>query len=277
MPRVSVIMPAFNRERQLARAVESVLRQDFGDFELIIVDDASTDGTTEIAELYRDMDQRVVLVSRVINSRTPGSETEPRNDGIRVANGELFAYLDSDNEWHHAFLSVLIRAVDANPDVLLVHCDSLNFYRPGELMKILKTDKRTLVFAGLDCAIFSHDAIVAEEFGRNIYVDTNEMLHRRLVFERLGSFWRVCHPELSRIQMYQGNKFPHRRHNDLDLFERVYATCGEDSIRHVRQVLTRFIYPGAETVGLYDDEAMDTINETVYKKMKDLSKRELPR
>ena len=68
MPVVSVIMPAYNAERYLARAVESVLRQSFGDLELLIVDDGSSDRTVEVARGFAQRDARV----RVLQQRTPG-------------------------------------------------------------------------------------------------------------------------------------------------------------------------------------------------------------
>jgi len=112
MPTVSVIMPAFNAERYLHTAVESVLRQTFDDLELLIVDDGSTDGTVEIAGGYAARDARV----RVLRQTNAGPGPA-RNTGFAAAAGRLFAFLDSDDEWDPAFLEEQVAMLDARPDV----------------------------------------------------------------------------------------------------------------------------------------------------------------
>ena len=93
VPAVSVVMPVFNREDRVARALESVLAQDFPDFELVIVDDASTDGTVQVVERYPD--ERIVVL-RQPEHRFGGAA---RNRGIREARSDLIAFLDSDDEF----------------------------------------------------------------------------------------------------------------------------------------------------------------------------------
>jgi glycosyltransferase involved in cell wall biosynthesis len=92
-PTVSVVMPVYNAERYLAMAVESVLSQTFADFELILVDDKSTDGSKAVAERYAVSDQRVVVLSRATN----GGVTLALNDGCRMARGEFIARMDADD------------------------------------------------------------------------------------------------------------------------------------------------------------------------------------
>ena len=83
MPAVSVVMPAYNVERYLAESIDSVLRQTFRDFELVIVDDGSTDGSYAIAERYRaNHPERIVLVSQ--NNRGLAERTQHRSPcGVR--------------------------------------------------------------------------------------------------------------------------------------------------------------------------------------------------
>ena len=112
MPVVSVIMPAFNAERYLGTAVESVLRQTFADFELLIVDDGSSDGTVAAARAFAERDRRV----RVLQQANAGPGPA-RNRGFRAASGRLFAFLDSDDEWDETFLAEHVAVLDARPDV----------------------------------------------------------------------------------------------------------------------------------------------------------------
>ncbi|PDY48206.1 glycosyltransferase family 2 protein [Bacillus pseudomycoides] len=92
-PLVSVIIPTFNREGIIERAINSVLKQTYSHFELIIVDDASADHTPEIISKYSDERLRYIR----LEENTKG--TKPRNVGIKESKGEFIAFLDSDDEW----------------------------------------------------------------------------------------------------------------------------------------------------------------------------------
>jgi glycosyltransferase involved in cell wall biosynthesis len=91
-PTVSCVMPAYNAVRYLASAINSILGQTFGDFELIVVDDGSTDHTLELLRSYEKRDARVRVISR---SNT--GHTGAINDGIAAAKGELIARMDADD------------------------------------------------------------------------------------------------------------------------------------------------------------------------------------
>ena len=99
MPAVSVIMPAYNVERYLAEAVDSVLAQTYSDFELVIVDDGSTDSSRCIAEHYRAAHPGRITVVAQENRGLAGA----RNTALRVASGRVFALLDSDDGWARRF------------------------------------------------------------------------------------------------------------------------------------------------------------------------------
>lgn len=91
---VSVIIPTYNREFCIERAIHSVLNQSFTDFELIVVDDASNDNTANIIHQFKD--DRIHYVKHPKNKGASAA----RNTGIRLAKGEYIALLDSDDEWH---------------------------------------------------------------------------------------------------------------------------------------------------------------------------------
>ena len=90
MPRVSVIIPAFNAEAFLARALRSVEAQTYSDYEIILIDDGSTDATAEIARSFESV--RYFHQSRQY-------QPVARNRGLREAEGEIVAFLDADDEW----------------------------------------------------------------------------------------------------------------------------------------------------------------------------------
>jgi glycosyltransferase involved in cell wall biosynthesis len=130
-------MPAYNAERYLAAAVESVLRQTFPDLELLIVDDASSDGTLEIAQEYARRDPRV----RVLQQANAGPGPA-RNAAFRAAAGRFFAFLDSDDEWDEKFVAEHVAVLQARPDVDVVVGNARNRggSRDGEPSRPLRRD-----------------------------------------------------------------------------------------------------------------------------------------
>src|SRR3712207_6607816 len=110
---VSVVIPFYNREHCLHRAVESVLAQTFGDWEIVLVDDGSTDRSMEVAQGYvaRHPDR-----IRVFHQRNQG-ETAARNRAISEARGTFIGILDSDDAWDVSFLERTVEAFRACPQV----------------------------------------------------------------------------------------------------------------------------------------------------------------
>ncbi|HXM86821.1 MAG TPA: glycosyltransferase, partial [Solirubrobacteraceae bacterium] len=111
-PRVSVIMAAYNEERFLAEAVESVLAQSFADFELIITDDGSTDATPRIASSYADREPERVRVIRAEQNR---GKPFALNRALAVRRGELIAWLDGDDVMLPDKLARQVAVLDADP------------------------------------------------------------------------------------------------------------------------------------------------------------------
>jgi glycosyltransferase involved in cell wall biosynthesis len=95
MPKVSVVIPAYNRADLLPRSMGSVLNQTFHDIELMVVDDGSTDNTKKLVEEWAARDPRV----KYVWEKNSGYAATPRNVGIGLAKGEYVALLDSDDEW----------------------------------------------------------------------------------------------------------------------------------------------------------------------------------
>jgi len=90
---VSIIMPAYNRAEMIEKAILSTLRQSYSAFELIVIDDASTDGTVAVVKRLMTTDKRIHLIQRTEN----GGVGKARNDGIRHAKGRFIAFHDSDD------------------------------------------------------------------------------------------------------------------------------------------------------------------------------------
>ncbi|MEO8435281.1 MAG: glycosyltransferase [Pyrinomonadaceae bacterium] len=110
-PRISVVVPLYNKAPYVRRALDSISRQTFRDFEVIVVDDGSTDEGPPLVSAYGD--ERVRMVAQV--NLGPGAA---RNRGIERARGELIAFLDADDEWLPDYLAESVRLLDEyGPDV----------------------------------------------------------------------------------------------------------------------------------------------------------------
>src|SRR5271165_4480269 len=103
-PSVSVIIPTFNRASTIGKAIASVVSQTFQDFELIVIDDGSTDETADVLLSFAN-------TIRLIRQENRGVSAA-RNAGIRAARGRWIAFLDSDDEWHRDKLALQVACLD---------------------------------------------------------------------------------------------------------------------------------------------------------------------
>lgn len=120
-PLLSVVIPTWNRARLVPEAVESALAQGAGRVEVIVVDDASDDGTA--GRLERRFGERITLVRRAER----GGPGAARNDGVNAARGHLLAFLDSDDLWLPGKLDAELRLFERFPEAEAVVSDSLVF------------------------------------------------------------------------------------------------------------------------------------------------------
>ena len=118
-PNVSIVLPVFNGERYLCRAVNSILQQTYGDFELLICDNASVDATEEIARDYTGNDQRIHYYR---HNKNIGPNLN-FSHGVDMVAGEYFKWAAHDDELAPDFLQTCINALDDNPQAVL--CQSL--------------------------------------------------------------------------------------------------------------------------------------------------------
>jgi glycosyltransferase involved in cell wall biosynthesis len=116
-PQVSVIIPTYNRGWIIKEAIDSVLAQDYTEFELIVVDDGSTDHTPDVLDLYRN-------VIKVFSQKNKGVSAA-RNRGIAEASGKFIAFLDSDDLWLSQKLSVQIEYFNQTPDALICQTEEV--------------------------------------------------------------------------------------------------------------------------------------------------------
>lgn len=136
---VSVIMPAYNAERTITEAIESVLNQTYSEFELIVINDCSTDETKEIVEKYVASDSRIKLINNSINTGVSTS----RNTGIMNAKGEYIAFLDSDDMWRKDKLEKQLDVMVSNKAILSYTASSFIDSSGKQYNYIMEAEEKT--------------------------------------------------------------------------------------------------------------------------------------
>ena len=129
----SVIIPLYNKAPYIRKALESVLAQTYADYELIIIDDGSTDGSAEIAEaILQDPTSRLIASSphRLIRQANSGVSVA-RNNGVAQASGDYIAFLDADDWWEPTYLERMVQLIKDYPEAGLYACNYV-YYKPGK-------------------------------------------------------------------------------------------------------------------------------------------------
>ncbi len=115
MKKVSVIIPTYNREKTIMRAVQSVLNQTYTNLEVLIIDDGSTDGTADIIKSIQDDRVQYIVLEK------NGGASNARNEGVKRATGEWIAFQDSDDGWRPDKLEKQMSYAEAHPEFAMVY------------------------------------------------------------------------------------------------------------------------------------------------------------
>lgn len=202
-PTISVVMPVFNGEVYLAEAIKSILHQSFQDFEFIIVDDGSTDGTLEILKTFQKSDDRIKVISRP-NTGIVGA----LNDGLARARGEYIARMDADDV--------------SLPD---------RFERQIDYMS-----------SHPNCVLLGTGHVIMDAEGNDLCIQRTELQHDRIVDRQMrGIGGAILHPTTfmrrNAVEQVGGYRLKYQWVEDLDLFLRL-ADLGE--VRNLAEPLLRY-------------------------------------
>lgn len=263
MPTVSIIIPVYNCEAYLRETVDSVLAQDFKDFELIVVDDGSTDSSRDIVRSYSDPRIRLIELS---NSRV----CVARNTGLRESRGEFVAMLDHDDFWFPNKLSSQIALMRDDPGIGLaftidtrwVRDDSGQFPQPGQFAHLSHPGGIDPTYTGwvyhkllLECFVLTSDALIRREVYDRVGAFDESLPYSEDwdLFLRISREYRFARLNqvgtLYRQHPTQGSKLP----RDIDYASRLiegaiarYGKTGPDGTRvdehALRQTLARLSY-----------------------------------
>ena len=167
MAKVTTIIPAYNCERYIKEAIKSVLSQSYGDIELIVVDDNSTDKTGEI---IRSFGPRI----KCIHNPTNGGPSIARNLGIKQASGEYIAFLDHDDIWMPDKIEKQIEIFNKKKDVALVYSNSYN-------INIMGLERGTFFDT-----IKPHRGFVLERLLLDNFIPTSSVVIRKDIVDEIG-------------------------------------------------------------------------------------------
>ncbi|AFM03612.1 glycosyl transferase [Bernardetia litoralis DSM 6794] len=173
MPKVSVMMPAYNVEKYIGEAIESILNQTFQDYELIIIDDGSVDATYQIMQEYAQKSNKI----RVFQNEKNEGLVFTRNRLLELANGEYLAALDSDDISLLDRLEKQVNFLDKNPDIDLLG-GGLEFFRENSDEKnylLFLTDPEQIACKLLFHNMFTQTAIIFRNKVKNLKYDNHPL------------------------------------------------------------------------------------------------------
>ncbi|MCM1089520.1 MAG: glycosyltransferase [Muribaculum sp.] len=200
MPKVSIVMPVYNGERFLKTSIESVIDQTFSDWELLIVNDCSSDGSPAIMEEYAEKDHRIHVIHNLQNQKLPRS----LNIGFDHASGEYWTWTSDDNIYDSQAIETMADYLDEHQNVGLVYTDMHYIDENGEVLSEFRLPMDTFFLEDVVGASFMYRAECAKKAGGydpDVFLveDYDYWLQLRQVTEvaRIPQFlyWYRLHPD----------------------------------------------------------------------------------
>ena len=176
-PEVSIILPTYNRKVLLDRALQSIFSQTYTDYEIVVIDDASTDGT--VGWLQTAYPQITVIAL----DHNQGAAAA-RNVGIRAAQGNIIAFLDSDDQWHNQYLEKQVQSLADHPKAVLSYTQSYSTLEGSDIVRPIKHQP-----------IDHHDLVISMLLG-NFIDSLSQVVIPRWALHKVGPFntrLQVCH------------------------------------------------------------------------------------
>lgn len=160
--KISVVLPVYNGSENISNAIESILNQTFQDFELIIVNDCSTDNTLEIIQRYSARDGRIKIINNCVNMKLPKS----LNVGFANAQGEYFTWTSDDNLFEKKAFETMLAVLELNKEYDMVYSDYNRIDEDGKLIGTMELSApENLLYGNVIGACFLYRRDVARKTG----------------------------------------------------------------------------------------------------------------
>ena len=230
-PLVSIILPTFNRADVISRAIESVINQTYSNYELIIVDDGSSDNTSAIVSKYTSGVKYIKQLNSGVSSA--------RNTGIRSSSGKYIAFIDSDDAWHAEKLELQIKFFqDHSQSNIAIVCTDANFIdmNGNEFVRIRKLQRKstcvldfmTLLkdpYLGLPTVMLDAGCVSRD----NVFDESLKTAEDIDLYLRLGSKYSIgyIHNKLVNVHTSRDSLSSSTQsyEDNILVLERCYATC----------------------------------------------------
>ena len=236
-PTISVVMPTYNREQMLPRAIDSILDQTYKDFELIIVDDASTDKSVEVIKDYMKKDKRIRLIQNEKNSGIAFS----RNRGNDAARGKYIAIMDSDDQSLPHRLELSINFFEKHPDVDAFCGNLLDIEEPVYAQQFLNwQDYKIASDEHALSMMFSNTFYnVASMFKRDFVKKHNIRYNNKYVSAEDYDFWKQFVMKNGKLVSINSPITFVRKHRTN--VESYYTKMGENAAHIQNELISRFL------------------------------------
>ena len=142
--KVSIVLPVYNGAAYLAESIESVIAQNYANWELIIVNDCSTDDTLAIASKYASLDDRIKVFTNPQNLKLP----KTLNAGFEHANGEYYTWTSDDNKYKPDALRIMVESLEKKTDAVMVYANYSCIDSNGRKIKLVKKPESKYLFTG---------------------------------------------------------------------------------------------------------------------------------
>lgn len=187
MARVSIVIPAFNAAECIEEALESVFVQEYLDYEIIVVDDGSTDSTRAVLQKYVDAGKIRYFYQQ---NAGPGAA---RNRGMDEAQGEYICFLDADDEMVERSLFSRVHFLDSHPDVAMVFTDFYKLNTPEDVRVHFRENQFLQKFQRAISSADDEGYVFGEKYfectlDHNPFVLTSTVMVRRVIVEKIGHF-----------------------------------------------------------------------------------------
>lgn len=260
-PCISIIIPAYNAGKYIEKCIQSIINQDFRDFEIIIVNDGSTDDTKAICEKYVKLDDRIKLIST--ENRGAGSA---RNTGISEAKGKYISFIDADDfiaKWYYSRMCTMLE--EGNADIVECHYRRTSKYEEGIFtntgtQKEYTNMEKLLVLYGEDEGEYINSVLVTnklyrKELFKEVRFPVNRIIDDEFIMYKLtyNSKKIISTPDImygyfqSEESIMRATYKEKRVHDTLDVYDEVYEFFkdkGNDEL--IEKILIRYLGYGIE-------------------------------
>lgn len=160
--KVSIVLPVYNGAATISEAIDSILRQTYSDFELIIVNDCSSDKTEDIVNEYAKKDSRILIINNTVNQKLPKS----LNIGFEHANGVYYTWTSDDNMYKQEAIQKMVECLDADDSIGMVYTNYTVIDEKGDILHEVITHQPEMIpYGNVVGACFLYRNSVAEKVG----------------------------------------------------------------------------------------------------------------